>query len=62
VDEDASQIRDILSALVERVELFFDHQQKGKRTFCTFACALVFFKDELFASTPSSSTSCRHVP
>ena len=55
-------MRETLSALIDRVELFFDHQQKGNRTFSTFARALVFFKEELLASTRSDSTSCRHVP
>jgi hypothetical protein len=57
--KDADLVRETLAALVERVAVYFDHQLKGRHTFCTFARALVHFKEALFPCTTDSSTSCR---
>jgi DNA repair exonuclease SbcCD ATPase subunit len=58
-EKDVFQVRGILTALLDKVELYFDHEQKGRYTFCTFVRALLFFKDE-FLSVTEDSTPTDH--
>lgn len=48
---DAPQARAVLADLVDRVELFFDHQQGSRGIACAYARGLVFLKE----STPLAS-------
>ncbi len=46
-DEDGPALRAVLVEVIDRVELFFEHQQAGDGTRCRFARGLVYLRDDV---------------
>jgi DNA invertase Pin-like site-specific DNA recombinase len=54
---DPAEVRAVLGELVERVELFFGHEQGGRGVMCEFVKGLVYLRDDRADVTLLSSTS-----
>jgi hypothetical protein len=60
--EDAPEVRKVLHTLITKVEVYFDHAEKGGQTRSRFARALVFFNPEVFGGTQPAITTSRSLP
>jgi DNA invertase Pin-like site-specific DNA recombinase len=51
--------RAVLRGLIDRVELFFSHEQRGQRVFCRFVRGLIYFKDGILPTSSLLNMSVR---
>jgi site-specific DNA recombinase len=58
-EEDPAEARAVLGELIDRVELFFSHEEGGRGVMCSFVRGLVYLRDDRADVTLLSTTSRR---